>query len=390
MKCLRSLFLSAPLRPSYADAADFLRVVCIGFLGWYHIWQQSWLEPTLRLGSFYLSFFPPVSCGYMFVDLLLLLSGFLLMLGFLNDRDRRPLDFYRSRAARILPSYWLCLAIILFAFALPQKLYTSPAKLWGDLLPHLTFTHNLFYGSYLDTKLNGVLWTLAVEVQFYLLFPLLARAFTKKPALTYACMTGFSLLVRYRLCLWEEDVSLYFNRLSAMLDVYANGMLAATVYVQLCKKPNDPWRVWLSTALTVCACIGILCIFNCQIYADSMTQIRRGQMAWRYLLSLAGGVILVCGSRSIRLMRLLFSNRVTRFLSEISYNYYIWHQFLAVQLKKWRIPPYAEGQLSWQRMYTLICVCAALLAAILVTYLIEKPCARLIKRKDCPTQDGNQ
>ena len=283
---------------------------------------------------------------------------------------------------------------MLFGFALPQKLYASPAKLWGDLLPHLSFTHNLFYSASTDTKLNGALWTLAVEVQFYLLFPLLARAFTKKPALSYVCMAAFSLLVRYRLCLWEEDVSLYFNRLSAMLDVYANGMLAANLYFQLNKKPDKPWRAWLSTALTVCACIGICRIFSRQAYSPTMTQLHRGQMTWRFLLSLLGSVFLVCGSRSIRLMRLLFSNPVTGFLSEISFNYYIWHQFLAVRLRRWYIPPYtgdgslAEGQMSWQRPYTLSCVCAALLTAILVTYLVERPCARLIKRKYLRVQNA--
>ncbi len=387
MKDLSSLFLPASSRSDYADAADFLRVACVGFIGWYHIWQQSWLNPDLRIGRLHLSFYPLVSCGYMFVDLMLLLSGFLLMLGFLNGRDRRPLDFYRSRAVRILPSYWFCLAVMLFVFALPQKFYASRAELWSDLLPHLTFTHNFFYGSYFFTGLNGVLWTLAVEVQFYLLFPLLVRAFTKKPALTYICMTVFSLLVRLRLCLCEQDVSLYFNRLGTMLDVYANGMLSAMLYVRLGKKPESSWQAWLSSLLTVCACIGIYSIFRRQMYSSGMPAIHRGQMTWRYLLGVLGGAFLVCGSRSVRGMRLLFSNRITRFLSGISFNFYIWHQFLAVQLKKWRIPPYTgdapnvEAQMPWQRIYTYLCFLAALLAAVSATYLLEKPCARFMKKR---------
>lgn len=387
MQGLPSLFLPAPQRADRADAADFLRVFCVGFIGWYHIWQQSWLNPDLRLGKLVFRFYPLVSCGYMFVDLMLLLSGFLLMLGFLNGRDRTPSDFYISRAARILPSYWLGIAVMLFAALWPQNLYASGAELLGDLLPHLTFTHNFFYFPYLHTKLNGVLWTLAVEVQFYLLFPWLARAFERKPILTYLSMTAFSLLVRLRLYLWDQDVSLYFNRLGAMLDVYANGMAAAVLYLRLGKKPARAWRAWLSTGLTIISCIGIYCILRRQMYADGLTAIQRGQMAWRFLLSLLGGIFLVCGSRSVRWMRSLFSNRLIRFLSGISFNFYIWHQFLALQLKKWRIPPYTgdapnvEGQVPWQRGYTALCFLAALLAAVLVTYLVEKPCARLIKRR---------
>ena len=82
---------------------------------------------------------------------------------------------------------------------------------------------------------------------------------------------------------------------------------------------------------------------------------------------------------------MLLSNPLTRFLSGISFNFYIWHQFLAVQLKKLRIPPYTgsspnqEGQQPWQSRYTLCCFAAAIIASVLITYLVEKPCARLIK-----------
>ena len=82
------------------------------------------------------------------------------------------------------------------------------------------------------------------------------------------------------------------------------------------------------------------------------------------------------------------SNRVVRFLSGISFNFYIWHQWLAVQLKQWRIPPYlaAEnpnqaGEMPWQLHYTLLCFAAAILVATLVTYLVEKPAAKWGRKK---------
>ena len=67
----------------------------------------------------------------------------------------------------------------------------------------------------------------------------------------------------------------------------------------------------------------------------------------------------------------------------MSYNFYIWHQYLAVKLKEWHIPPYTaqsmpqqyEGRL-WQQRYTAVCFIAALVLAALVTYLWEKPLAR--------------
>ena len=79
-------------------------------------------------------------------------------------------DFYLRRARRILPSYLAAVAIALL-FALQEG--RGGAVLVKDLLAHLTFTHTFWPETYMWTGLNVVLWTLAVEVQFYLIFPLL-------------------------------------------------------------------------------------------------------------------------------------------------------------------------------------------------------------------------
>ena len=388
MKKIRSLFQPAPVRASYADAGDFLRVACVGLIGWYHIWQQSWLNPNLSIGRFNLRFYPLVAGGYMFVDLMLALSGFLLMLGWLSGRSRDLRSFYTARAARILPSYWLCMAILLFGFALPGNLYYGSSKhMWTDILAHLSFTHNFFPESYSFTHLNGALWTLAVEVQFYLLFPLLAQLFERRPGATYIGMVLIAILSRTLMVMRLEDTTIYVNRLSAMLDVYANGMLAAWAYVRLQDAPSTTARAWINTALTILSAVLIYKILSAQLTRRGAEIVRQGQMLWRFPLSALGCAFLLCGSRSIRLLRGLFSNRITRFLSGISFNFYIWHQFLAVKLKEWRIPPSVSDapnrdcEQPWQSRYTLLCFAAALGAAILVTYAVEKPCARWIKRR---------
>ena len=387
MNRIKSLFLPAKLRADYADAGDFLRVASVALVGWFHIWQQSWQNPDLHLFGRSFRIYPMVACGYMFVDLMLLLSGFLLMLGWQSGRGKNLRDFYTARAARILPSYLLCIAIMLFVFALPGKLYSSTGAMWKDLLTHLTFTHNFFYDTYIATRLNVALWTLAVEVQFYLIFPLLARAFDRTPAYTWCGMVSLAMLIRLTVIFFAKDSSIYFNRLTAMLDVYANGMLAAHIYRRLAEKPQSARRARLSTALTILAAVGVYHILSAQYHRSGGQNIRLGQMLWRFPLSALGCVFLVCGSRSIRLMRTLFSNRVVRFLSGLSFNFYIWHQFLAVKLKAWRIPyyegenPNQAGLQPWQNNYTLFCFAAALALSLAITYLVEKPCARWIKRR---------
>ena len=170
-------------KKEYIAAADLLRVFSVGLVACFHIWQQSWLDPGFSVAGAYFDLQRIVRRGYMAVDLMLLLSGFLLYLPVARAaRVGTPMpdtkDFYLRRAARILPSYLAAVGVAL-AFALAGG--RTFASLRKDLLAHLTFTHTFWRETYLWTALNAGLWTLAVEMQFYLLFPPLSRAFRKKP-----------------------------------------------------------------------------------------------------------------------------------------------------------------------------------------------------------------
>ena len=79
-------------------------------------------------------------------------------------------------------------------------------------------------------------------------------------------------------------------------------------------------------------------------------------------------------------------NRVMGWLAAISMNYYLLHQNLAVHLKRLHIPPSVSnepnrvGEQPWQWQYMALCFGLSLLGAILITLLIEKPCAWALKK----------
>lgn len=377
----------APAPPNYAAAGDLMRVACVFMIAWYHIWQQSWLSPVLRVGGFTLDVYAGVRAGYMFVDLMLLLSGFLLYLPYANGAELPVREFYRRRARRILPGYWLCLAVML-AFALADPGFSGPDRLAKDLAAHLTFTHNLFRLSYTQSRLNVVLWTLAVEVQFYLLLPALAPVFRRRPLAVYLAMTGAALCFQQLWTAPMADTTLFVNRLPNLLDVYANGMLAAHLYAKLARRQE---RRGLVAALGTAACAlgiwGLLRVLRAQAGLYDYEALRHGQLYHRWIFSACGAAILTGGSLSFGPVRRLCSNRPVRLLSGLTYAFYIWHQWLAVKLKQLRIPPYlAEsdpnqaGEMPWQLHYTLLCFLAALLLAALVTFLTEK-LPRLVARR---------
>jgi len=380
----------------FLAAADLLRTACVLLIAWYHIWQQSWLNPVLKIGSFRIDFNPIVRTGYMMVDILLMLSGFLLFLPYarhLTEKSQLPHigEYYKKRVARILPSYLFCILVILFCFALPQKEYGSGKHMWVDLLTHLTFTHNLNTLSYQSTHLNGVLWTLAVEVQFYLIAPFVCRAFMKKPFWTYLIMTGAAFAYRFCYVLPMDDCTMHLNRLPAMLDVYANGMMGALVYAMLCKHMRRAgWKSLIMTVLSVLCGIALYQMMQQQSHASGYPAIHAGQMLHRFQFSAASAGLLVFSSMSMNWLCRLISSKPVRWLSMISYNVYIWHAYAAIKLKEWQIPPYTAampnqaGEQPWQTQYTWLAIGTAIVIGALVTYLIEKPCAWLILRPHRP------
>ncbi len=365
-----------------------VRALMICLIAAFHIWQQSWLTPSLTLFGHVYSADTVLRSGYLWVDGLLLLSGFLCYLPYAEAAAAgralpRALPFYRRRFWRIVPGYLFNLLVVLLVVALPQKLYENPGRLALDALAHLSFTHNWFYFSYYATPLNGALWTLAVEVQFYLLLPLLARAFVRMPALSYCLMAGIAFLFRAFVAAWP-DSSMGFNQLPAFLDVYANGFAAAGIYVSLRRRMKEDG--WTRVLMTACAAASFLVL--CGLAAGQAAEplgegIRRGQMARRYLQSAMTALFMLGVSLGLGGLRLLFGNPLTRFLSGISYQFYLWHQVLAVQLRRWNLPysPYPEPNrlyiVDWQRQYTWLCWLLALALAVLCTYFIERPLARL-------------
>ncbi|MBQ8537103.1 MAG: acyltransferase [Clostridia bacterium] len=378
----------------HIPALDGLRVVLVFMVSWYHIWQQSWLGPQLSLGPIHLNFEPYVRTGYLLVDGMILLSGFVLFLPYAQCRiSRQPLPrilpFYQRRLLRVLPSYLFMVAVMLFCIALPQGKYFSAAAMWQDILSHLTFTFLFNPNTYLHTPLNMAAWTLCVEMQFYLIFPFLARAMVKRPVLTPLCMMEAAFLYRLYCAQTFASYDMLVNQLISFLDVFALGMLGATAYVRLRNRLKQPGQL-LMLLLALAGVFLATQIMYRQAGTVGFAQIQRWQMIRRFplavsLLMVALGLALSYGG-----LHKLLGNRLVRFLATISMNYYLWHQVLSVQLKVWRIPPYEDtmpqmaGEMPWQLHYTWLCFILAILWAALITYGLEKPAARGLQKLFLP------
>lgn len=122
-----------------------------------------------------ISWLPMTTSGFLGVDMFFILSGFLIVTLLLRERDQHGAislgRFYARRACRILPPLFGMLAALACFYAVkrgdPQAI-----EFWRNLPYYLTFTAN-FSGS--EAANLGILWTLAAEEQFYLLWPAAER-----------------------------------------------------------------------------------------------------------------------------------------------------------------------------------------------------------------------
>ena len=381
---------------------DGLRVLMIFIVSWYHIWQQSWLRPYI--GSYSLDYL--VRSGYVWVDGTVLLSCFLLFLPWaraMADGTPAPdtMDFYYRRFRRIVPGYYFITLAVFFAIALPWGLYESPQFLVKDLATHLTFTFTFFYDTYVATPLGAAGWTLAILVQGYLLFPLIARGVMKKPAATFGLMAAVCLGFR-AWCIWAlYDYTMVVNQLINFLDVYILGIAGAIAYVRLEKlrsgqggKISRKWQA-IATVVFIGVFWGLLSLLRVQASAGSYPDIQKRQMMYRPVYGVCFTLLALSAPFSLAPLRKLLGNPVTKFLGGVSMNYYLIHQTVTVHLKRLKIPasesaePHMSGELQWQMGYTALAFGISVLLAILVTYAVEKPAGKLLdkcRKKRLPEQ----
>ena len=321
-------------RSDYIGILNGIRAYSILIVAGFHSWQQSWLQnlfPSNLLGvrNFSLNWVPRT--GYMFVDVMLLISGFCLFLPYARQMTD-PLapepdnlrTFFKKRAARILPSYYLCLLLYLIFWVRPSD-YANIKQYLQDIFAHLTFTQTFWPESYIGTKFPTALWTLGVEMQFYLVFPLLARVFRRFPLVCWAVL---SVLAQVYIVLFAHlpqgnAESLRINQFPAFLGVYGNGMLCALFFCRLRIWREREWkqnRVLPLAALMLLLFNGaaIVCMLNDGLSRAAIIQ--RWQVDYRFLFSAMICVFILLLDAAPKGVQWLFSNRIAAFLSSVSYN----------------------------------------------------------------------
>jgi peptidoglycan/LPS O-acetylase OafA/YrhL len=319
-----------------------------------------------------------VAGGFVGVDVFFVISGFLITGLLLSDAGRgriRFAHFYARRALRILPA--ATLVILVTAFAAVHILNDTRSRevltdsLWAGLFAaNIKFSHDgTDYFNQVAVSPLQHYWSLAVEEQFYLLWPallavtvlLLRRAGKPLPRGAIAVVLVFvgaaSFLYSRRLGGQDPDAA-YFSTFGRGWELVVGALLAAALpMLERLKPPIGALLTWLG-------CAGI------------------GYAAWRFtadtpfsgtaalLPVLAAAALLAggAGSPTWGANRLL-ALAPLRYLGNISYSLYLWH---------WPVLILGAAYIGHAPtpIQNVLLVDAALLLSIASYFLVENPLRR--------------
>jgi peptidoglycan/LPS O-acetylase OafA/YrhL len=372
---------------SGTEPFDGLRGIAIVMVVVFHTWLFSWYTPALSVAGHPIPIDMFLRTGYLGVELFFMISGFVLFFPYARaalGSGKAPglRTFVGRRFFKIVPSYALALlATTLVAIPVVK----SAPGLLGSVFNHVFFFQN-FYNDKLG-DVNSVFWSLAIEVQFYLIFPLLAIVFVRSPFVVAPAMVAVALWYRYHVascCLQIEPVT---RQLPAFLDVFACGMAAAYALVWLrAKVPNLERYAPLFTLIAAGALAAGLALLAS---ADAVAYVPGGKERWllgdRTLFALAGAVLGLASCLASAWWRRILANPAFLFLAIVSYNLYLWHTLVLIWMWQHGVPPAATANPHddphWKAVYIPLGWLACLSIATAITYFIERPLLRTGRRQ---------
>jgi peptidoglycan/LPS O-acetylase OafA/YrhL len=164
---------------------DGLRFIAIFSVMLFHVYFNVAHSRDIQLAPGKFDFLAwPITNGFRGVQLFFVISGFILGLPFAAHyiTGGPPVKigrFYLRRITRLEPPYILALLLVYAAAVLMHNVHTKEPGFFSGLPLRLAYSY--YFIRLAPSTLDGVTWTLEIEVQFYLLAPLLAKVF-KLPA----------------------------------------------------------------------------------------------------------------------------------------------------------------------------------------------------------------
>lgn len=357
--------MATPRGIRYIPAIDGLRAVAVVAVMLYHL-GFSWIPG-----------------GFLGVDLFFVISGYVITRLLLDSIQRSGgLDlraFYKARIRRLFPPLVFMISVTVFYIGIwaPETMRRfisdSPFALLGGMNWWLVFRHTDYFDSIARPPLLQHTWSLGVEAQFYLLWPLILLLVLKQfgkskipgAALFIAAISGIALLI----VSFEVDAAsasqvshVYFGTDTHSIGLFLGAALAVSWIPQNLKVQVDRRAQDFIDGIGVIGFVGMIATFLFVNENDPTLY----KLAFP-LAGLFGCAIITSIVHPASRFAPILSSKVAVWIGERSYSIYLWH-WVVFQVTRPKVD--LEGS-SWALIALRILIVFAL--ADISLRLVELP-----------------
>ncbi|MBS1549285.1 MAG: acyltransferase [Bacteroidetes bacterium] len=288
--------------------------------------------------------------GFLGVDLFFVISGYLITCILVQEEDQHRfsfLQFFQKRLFRIVPAYLFMLLFVVIAGAIVY-LYVDIKSLKYYLKNSLFFISNTVFSngeSYFGAKLseNPLLhtWSLAIEMQFYLILPFLVHWFRKYLWQVFLMISIILIAYSsYNLYFLHAQTSMYFSLWARIPEFLIGGLFALWFKngIDIGKKGN-----------TILAIVSFLILLTCSFLISESSPFP-GILA--VIPCIASALLLVTKNHALSSF---FSHKIMVKIGEYSYSLYLWHwPVMAFIRYKYETYDFSFGQIIFILFFTIL------------------------------------
>ncbi|MDX2062799.1 MAG: acyltransferase [Bacteroidia bacterium] len=326
---------------------DSIRYLAFLLVFFGHLISPRWM-PESQVVAFLSNY--TTYTGYFGVVAFFVLSGFLITFLLLKEEEKNKSSnvpkFYLRRVLRIWPLYYASILVVLVFFAFYRKLQgdTSPEH---DLTLYYFFLanfHEILHGAPPKAWALDVLWSVSIEEQFYLVWPLLLILVRRFRVLALGVLAVGSVGFQYWAFRHLPGVAGFHHTLSCMYYLTLGGLCAIAYFRQ--QRTFQVWvlaRPWVALVSIAVVPMGVLLLGYIKPYVDVASKAGLVTTGYVVLALLMCGVILAqISTQRFELRRVLPFERFGKY----TYGLYIWH-FLSIILVHAALLRLAPGALYW-------------------------------------------
>ena len=342
----------------YRPEIDGLRAIAVISVIIYHL-NENWLPG-----------------GFLGVDIFFVISGFLITGIIVTEIQQNSFSFkqfYTRRIKRIYPAFITVMALVSF-IASAIFIYNDFNKLRKTIELAIAFLSNLYLGltqGYFDLSANENpalhIWSLAVEEQYYLIFPLILilayKKFREIKVLFIITLILFFILLAtsfipanfYKEVLHQPNI--YYLSNLRFPELLVGSLLAIYHNLSATKQPSNQ-------ATNVIAILSTLLLFSCLFLMNNDIAFIPGVTL---ILPCIFTAVIIHTTSQNNIIKLCLSNKAIVFIGKISYSLYLYHWiFIALAY-------YITGEKQINNQSIAIVTVLTIIFSVLSYYLIEQP-----------------